>query len=102
MKIKKFEFPSFSDWEKDNNNVFVKLGDYFCNIDMHSFDIEKTIYVFVVSTSNVPTDVNSKVIFKSTYCYRKKNKIELVNWYNSSIEAFNDFWVDYIMATYFE
>lgn len=81
----------------------LKLGEYYCTCDIFSWSGNSTTFMFAVSTDEIPSNIYVKTIFKRVFEYDYKDpNSNLHKWYINTIKEFKDFWVDYIMATYFE
>ena len=102
MNIKNFDFPSFNQWIRMERKFNLTLGEYYCSCDRFSWGKDSSTFIFAVSTDPIPSNIYSKTIFKRVFEYSHGDSIGLEKWYNNTIQEFKDFWVDYIIATYFE
>lgn len=103
MRVKQFDFPTYHEWISMERKFKVKLGEYYCSCDIFSWSGDSTTFIFAVSPDEIPSNIYSQTIFKRVFEYNYKDpKSNLHKWYLDTIQEFQDFWVDYIMATYFE
>jgi hypothetical protein len=109
--IKKFNFPSFKEWEQDNYKTIIKtIGAYKVVIGQHSFSSSSKIqFSFILGlNSENPFNLYAKQIFIQKFIFNivedryelMENKDEFKQWYYETIEDFDKFWENYIKSTY--
>ena len=98
MKIKKFEHITFEEWEKNGKEYTAVLGAYCYNIGPCIWGHGITVYIFSFHIYNINTDS----IFSKVYDdYNDYGDIEkLKEWYNKTIDEFDDYWQNLINSTY--
>lgn len=102
MKLKKFNFPIFEEWQQKDNRVSVVLGAYRVEIRPICWGDDGTLYGFAVSLADRnPHNIYTEQLFCDRFRY-KGNVKSLKQWYEDTIEAFQDFWENHIKSTYFE
>ena len=101
MGIKLFKFPSFDEWNK-NNEYKQKIGDYTCMIGIFSWSSTRiNTYRIAISNSDNPLNVNSCTIMIDTIKCKPDDSI-LQDWYDRVILKANEEWEKYILKTYLE
>ena len=94
-EIKKFYFPSFEEWDRNNRNYECTMGDYQVKIQESSFNIKcipHIVYKFVlVEKSDI-----KHIIFMKTYTYKFDQEENLKQWYDFTIKTFELFWKRYV------
>lgn len=100
--IKKFEFPTFEEWQKRNNSVEKTLGAYRVEIRAFSWGENTTTYQFAMALANCNAlNVYTERLFSRNFRYDGDDE-KLRQWYNGTVEQFHIFWENHIKSTYFE
>ena len=104
MQIRKFNIPSFEDW---NNNMEYKesIGDYTCKIAVVGYGCNGNTtneFTTCIANYNNPTNIGVPKVFSSELECERNDFEKIKNWYNDVKEEANKVWEKYIIGTYFE
>lgn len=101
-KVKYFNFPTFEEWQQKNNDVRVTLGAYRVEIRPIAWGNDSTLYGFAMALANSnPHNIYTEQLFCDSFRYEGDVQ-KLKEWYESTVEAFHDFWGNHIKSTYFQ
>lgn len=103
-KIRRFNLPTFDEWQKRNNEVKVNFGAYRVEIRPICWGSGYTEYGFAMALSNCNAlNVYTDKLFSSSFKYEyESGGNELKQWYDSTVATFYDFWYQYINTIYLE
>ncbi len=103
-KVRRFNLPTFDEWQRRGRNVEIDLGAYRVGISRGGWRDGYTDYVFCMSLSNSsPFSVFTNRLFSCHFEHRTGDEDNILKqWYDGTVDAFHDFWEQYINAMYLE
>lgn len=101
-KVRRFNLPTFEEWQKKKNEVKVNLGAYRVEIRPFCWGDGYTAYGFAMALSNCNAlNVYTDKLFSSSFKHGyEADENELKQWYDSTVATFHDFWEQYITGEY--
>lgn len=102
MNIKKWDFPSFEDWESKKHEWEGQLGDYYCEIKRISWGRDEVTYGIAISTSYVPHNFYSRKAVSESISLSINDVKALKFWYIKATDKVQNDWEQYIKKTYME
>lgn len=100
--IKFFNIPSFEEWNQNDRDFLVQVGEYYCCCRASCWGKNYVNYEFAISTSNNPLNIYSKRIYSERFHFENGKLFDLKFWYENIRENYKADWTDYIMKNYFE
>lgn len=100
--IKFFDIPSFEEWNQNNRDFLIKLGDYYCCCRASCWGKNYTIFEFAISTSDNPINIYSKRIYSDHFKFESGKLFDLKFWYENTRENYKEKWKEYIIKNYLE
>ncbi|MBQ8043537.1 MAG: hypothetical protein IJ272_05235 [Clostridia bacterium] len=102
LNVKRFKIPTFEEWQQKNNDVQVILGAYRVEIRATAWRNDSTLYGFAMALANSnPHNIYTERLFCDRFRYEGDVQ-KLKEWYESTVEAFHDFWKNHIKSTYLQ
>jgi len=102
MKLKKFIFPTFEEWEIRDNKVRIELGAYCCEVRAYSYGEKTTTYMIAASLADRnPLNIYTNQLFCRRFEYDGDDE-NLKEWYETVTKEFNAFFENLIRTTYFD
>lgn len=104
--LRRFQFPSFDEWIQNNRRAHVAIGDYHaaigCTIRGVGDNTRDTYSAAIAMASNPLNVWTGKMFFQQRIHDRSKDSDEdLRIWYNQTILALNEAFVEYFEKTYY-
>ena len=100
IKVKRFELPTFEEWEQANRCVKLELGAYRVEIRGCIASAGRTLYQLLLTHVNTCGSC-TKRLYGKAFVYND-NDDKLKQWYNHTVSEFHEFWKNYMKATYLE
>ncbi len=103
-KVRRFNLPTFEEWKQKNKGVEIVLGAYRVEIRTIAWGDGYTKYGFAMALSNCNAhNIYTDRLFSSEFKYEyQAGEDGLMQWYDSTVATFYDFWNQYINAMYLE
>ena len=102
MKFKKWNFPTFEEWDEKGRDYKGSLGEFYCEIKAVSWGNEEANYGVGISTSNVPHNFYVDRVVSDYRRLNMSDRESIREWYNTAIKIVQEKWEKYLMETYFE
>ena len=104
MKFKKFKFPTFEEWYKNNCQCKLKLGCFYASISIIFGYASDGVFMGAISTSTEPLNFYAErygyvpsIEWKTSY-----GMTSLRDWYNTATKSLNDQFEKYLTEEFIE
>lgn len=102
LKVKKWNFPTYDEWDSNGRAWESKVGSYTCAIRAFGGGEDNTTYKCAIAAKDNPINIYVRTAVEYIGDIENNDIEGLKAWYNGVVESTNIQWERYITLSYFE